>query len=93
MVLLNLERVAFDLTEVGMNRRIERDIGRDPVLGIQPQVTCPGGIVPAVRRGARLIDRKCHTGQQLNQLSLLEFIEDEVRVSVEHPEPRRQIRP
>ena len=67
LVDLDLERVALDLAEVGIDRAVERDAGRDAELAAGADVVLVVGRAPRVRGLALLIDAVGDARQQLRR--------------------------
>src|SRR5262249_39098660 len=93
LVDLNLECIALDLAEIRIDRSVQRDGRCDAVFGAKSKVRFSGRIIPAIWRCANLVNRVRDTRKQFKNARLLQIRKDEMRVPVEDPQARRNIRP
>ena len=66
LVDLNLEGVAFNLAEIGIDGRVQRYGRCDPILGAQSDVGFAGCTVPITGRRTKLVDRVRDTRKQFD---------------------------
>ena len=93
LVHLDLERIAFDLAEVRVQGRIERDRGRHPDLAAHSDFPVVVERGPPHRRGPLLLPGIRHARDQLPGGARLQLGELQRGVMLEHPLVRRQARP
>ena len=94
LVDLDLERVAFDLAEVGIDGAVERDAGRDAELAADADVGVAVGSASTRSRSSRcLVHAVGHARQQLDQPARLQIREQQVRGPIEHPLAGQHLRP
>ena len=93
LVHLDFKRVAFDLTEIRVDRRIECDRRRQAVLHADADVSpCPRRIPPRAI-GSDLIARERRTRDHLEQAPRLQLVERDDGIRLEHPLAGRHLRP
>src|SRR5262245_17843437 len=93
LIYLNLECIAFHLTEIGVNRGVQSDIRSDSVLGTQARRGFVDEVIPGITRRARLVESVGDAGKQLDQSWLFEVFEYQMRMTFEHPLARQDFGP
>ena len=90
----DLEGIALDLAEVGIDRGVERHARRDAELAAGADVRVVIGGAPRRRRRLALLPHAVgHARQHFNEAARLQVAEDNVRRTIEHPLARQHLRP
>src|SRR5438093_8174238 len=93
LVGLNLECIAFDLAEVGVDGAFKRDRSGDPIFCADAHISFPSSVIPPVQIIARLVDAVRDARYDFEQWRLLQVAEYQMRMPIEDPEAWRNVRP